>query len=223
MGPRLGVGHEAEHAVRDGLGAVGHGGAIDDPRYFRRAAVMMAAGGTVGMVVIVGATMVAIVVMAVAVLACAPLPVQVGHIVVVVLVGGIQHDAEVADVQARLLHPGYLHSETFHRQALQRPAHRFLARACIQQGRRAHVAADTGGAFQIEKFRHCIAFHDGAALEAPALGGNRRRFIPVGNSVIDGACLEGGAEAVSMLTTDTPLAHEFNMASRAVTPPNEAP
>lgn len=76
--------------------------------------------GTVGMVVIVGATMVAIVVMAVAVLACASVPVQVGHIMVVVLVGGIQHDAEVADVQTRLLHPGYLHSETFHRQALQR-------------------------------------------------------------------------------------------------------
>ena len=182
MGPCLGVGHEAEHAVRDGLGAVGHGGAIDDPRYFRRAAVVVATGGSVAMVVIVGVTMVAIVVMAVAVLTCAPMPVQVGHIVVVVLVGGIQHDAEVADVQTRLLHPGYLHSETFHRQALQRPAHRFLARACIQQGRRAHVAADTGGAFQIEKFRHCIAFHDGAALEAPAFGGNRRRFTPVGNS-----------------------------------------
>lgn len=182
MSPRLGVGHEAEHAVRDGLGAVGHGGTVDDLRYFRRAAVVVATGGTVGMVVIVGATMVAIVVMAVAVLACASVPVQVGHIMVVVLVGGIQHDAEVADVQTRLLHPGYLHSETFHRQALQRPAHRFLARACIQQGRRAHVAADTGGAFQVEKFRHCIAFHDGAALEAPAFGGNRRRFIPVGNS-----------------------------------------
>ena len=143
-------------------------------------AVMMVTGGTVTMVVIVGVTMV--MVMAVAVLACASVPVQVGHIMVVVLVGGIQHDAEVADVQTRLLHPGYLHSETFHRQALQRPAHRFLARACIQQGRRAHVAADTGGAFQVEKFRHCIAFHDGAALEAPAFGGNRRRFIPVGNS-----------------------------------------
>ena len=74
---------------------------------------MMAAGGTVTMAVIVGVPMVVIV--AVAVLACAPLPVQVGHIVVVVLVGGIQHDAEVADVQTRLLHPGYLHSETFHR------------------------------------------------------------------------------------------------------------
>ena len=52
VGPRLGVGHEAEHAVRDGLGAVGHGGAIDDPRYFRRAAVVVATGGTVTMVVI---------------------------------------------------------------------------------------------------------------------------------------------------------------------------
>mgnify|MGYP007025179499 CR=1 FL=1 len=84
MSPRLGVGHEAERAVRDGLGAVGHGGTVDDLRYFRRAAVVVATGGTVTMVVIVGATMVAIVVMAV--LACAPLPVQVGHIMVVVLV-----------------------------------------------------------------------------------------------------------------------------------------
>ena len=180
VGPRLSIGHEAEHTVRNGLGAIGHGSTVDDLRYFRRAAVMMVTGGTVTMVVIVGVTVV--MVMAVAVLACAPLPVQVGHIVVVVLVGGIQHDAEVADVQTRLLHPGYLRSETFHRQALQRPAHRLLARACIQQGRRAHVAADTGGAFQVEKFRHCIAFHDGATLEAPALGGNRRRPIPVGNS-----------------------------------------
>ena len=54
MSPRLGVGHEAEHAVRDGLGAVGHGGTVDDLRYFRRAAVVVAAGGTVTMVVIVG-------------------------------------------------------------------------------------------------------------------------------------------------------------------------
>ena len=84
---------------------------------------------------IVGVTMV----MVVAVLACAPLPVQVGHIVVVVLVGGIQHDAEVADVQARLLHPGYLHSKTFHRQALQRPAHRFLARAASSRAA-AHIS-----------------------------------------------------------------------------------
>ncbi|MEE0345723.1 MAG: hypothetical protein UDM07_04765, partial [Adlercreutzia sp.] len=66
--------------MRDGLGAVGHGGTVDDLRYFRRAAVVVATGGTVGMVVIVGATMVAIVVMAVAVLACASVPVQVGHI-----------------------------------------------------------------------------------------------------------------------------------------------
>ena len=95
--------------MRNGLGAIGHGSTVDDLRYFRRAAVMMVTGGTVTMVVIVGVTMV--MVMAVAVLACAPLPVQVGHIVVVVLVGGIQHDAEVADVQTRLLHPGYLHSE----------------------------------------------------------------------------------------------------------------
>lgn len=70
MSPRLGVGHEAEHAVRDGLGAVGHGGTVDDLRYFRRAAVVVATGGTVGMVVIVGVTMV----MVVAVLACAPCP-----------------------------------------------------------------------------------------------------------------------------------------------------
>ena len=58
MSPRLGVGHEAEHAVRDGLGAVGHGGTVDDLRYFRRTAVVVATGGTVGMVVIVGVTMV---------------------------------------------------------------------------------------------------------------------------------------------------------------------
>lgn len=195
VGPRLSIGHEAEHTVRNGLGAIGHGSTVDDLRYFRRAAVMMVTGGTVTMVVIVGrdhgrdrghgrgrARL-------------RPLPVQVGHIVVVVLVGGIQHDAEVADVQTRLLHPGYLHSETFHRQALQRPAHRLLARACIQQGRRAHVAADTGGAFQVEKFRHCIAFHDGATLEAPRSAGTAAGLSLSGIQVIDGACLEGGAEA----------------------------
>ena len=108
VGPRLSIGHEAEHTVRNGLGAIGHGSTVDDLRYFRRAAVMMVTGGTVTMVVIVGVTMV--MVMAVAVLACAPLPVQVGHIVVVVLVGGVQHDFFTRDISTAKPSTGRLSS-----------------------------------------------------------------------------------------------------------------
>ena len=209
VGLCLGLAQNGKDAHGRGAGAVGQIGFVQDVQHLGQPAVyvvMVAVSVFVDMFMVVAmfslvvvaampmAVRMSILVMMVVVLVMVVLVhivgvaallhpvVQVGHIVVVVLVGGIQHDAEVADVQTRLLHPGYLHSETFHRQALQRPAHRLLARACIQQGRRAHVAADTGGAFQVEKFRHCIAFHDGATLEAPALGGNRRRPIPVGNS-----------------------------------------
>ncbi len=67
---------------------------------------------------------------------------EVGHVVVVVLVGRVQHHGKIAHIQARLHHPADLHGEALHVQTVERPAHDFLAGAGIQQRRRGHIAAD---------------------------------------------------------------------------------
>ena len=95
---------------------------------------------------------VAVVVAMLASVAVLPFPaMQIGHVVVVVLVGRIKHHGKIAHVQTRLRHAADLHGEALHRQAVQGTAHGLLAGAGIQQGRGAHVAADARGAFQIKQ------------------------------------------------------------------------
>ena len=86
--------------------------------------VGMAAGVVVGGYapagVVVGAVVPMDMTVAVRRFACGP--VQVRHVVVVVLVFLVQQHGEVAGVQARLLHAAHLYREPFHRQAVQRAA-----------------------------------------------------------------------------------------------------
>ena len=89
--------------------------------------------------------------------------VEVGHVVIVVFVRGIQHDVEVAGVEAGLLHARDPDLKPADRQTCQRPAQHSLVRAKVKQRRRNHVAADAGATLQIQ----CL-FHSLFSLSAPA-------------------------------------------------------
>ncbi len=90
----------------------------------------------------------------VAVVGASPFPavgmaVQVRHVVVVVLVGIVEHHVEVAGIQAVLRHARHAHREPLHRQAVEGCAHRCLVGSRIEQRRDQHVAADARAAFQV--------------------------------------------------------------------------
>ena len=113
--------------------------------------------------------------------------VQVGRIVVVVLVLGVQHHVKIAGVQPGLFHSADVDAEPIQRQAGQRFAQHNLVRAQVQQRRRDHIAADAGVTFQIQGvffFIHTLILFR-AQGQAVDLGGQ----IPGAVAIID---VDGG-------------------------------
>ena len=91
--------------------------------------------------------MVVVVVMRVAL----PCPaVQIGHVVVVVFVRGVQHHVKIAGIQPGLFHAADVDAKPVQRQTCQRFAQHGFVRAQVQQRRRDHIAADAGVAFQVQ-------------------------------------------------------------------------
>ena len=74
---------------------------------------------------------------------------QIFHIMVMVLMGGIQPHVKIAHVKAGLFHPADRHGKSVHRQRAKRPLQRPATGSQIQKRRRRHVSADAGHAFQI--------------------------------------------------------------------------
>ena len=87
-----------------------------------------------------------------------PVAVEIDHVVVMVLMGRIEHHVEVAHVQARLHHSRDVNGKPLHTQAFERRAHHLFPRTDVQQSRRTHVAADARSAFQIQKPGHVSSF-----------------------------------------------------------------
>ena len=160
VGPGLGVGHEREDAPGDGLGALGHGRALDDRLDLPGTPMAMPPIGHRAVPVPVPVRVVVPVRVAVVAIAASSLPVavEIDHVVVMVLMGRIEHHVEVAHVQARLHHSCDVNGKPLHIQAFERRAHYLFPRADVQQGRRAHVAADARSAFQIQKPGHVSSF-----------------------------------------------------------------
>ena len=76
-------------------------------------------------------------------------PVQILHIVIVILVRRIQQHMKIAHVKPGFFDPAYYRPESAHRKASERPLKRLRIRAQIQKRRHRHISADPAFAFQI--------------------------------------------------------------------------
>jgi hypothetical protein len=77
------------------------------------------------------------------------MPVQIFHIVIMILMGLIQHHIKITHVKSRFLHPADHRMKSVHRKTLKRPFKRLLIRSQIQKRRHRHIAADSALTFQI--------------------------------------------------------------------------
>ena len=93
----------------------------------------------VGMVMRVAMGMVVVMVMFMAM--CVVVAVEVRHVVVVVLVGGVQHHVKITGVQPGFFDTRYFDVKSVQRQAGQRLAQHSLVRAQVQQGGGEHITA----------------------------------------------------------------------------------
>ena len=214
VGLCLGLAQNGKDAHGRGAGAVGQIGFVQDVQHLGQPAVyvvMVAVSVFVDMFMVVAmfslvvvaampmAVRMSILVMMVVVLVMVMLmhivgvaallhpAVQVGHIVVVVLVLGVQYHVKIAGVQPGLFHSADVDAEPIQRQAGQRFAQHSLVRAQVQQRRRDHIAADAGVTFQIQGvlfFVHTLILFR-AQGQAVDLGGQ----IPGAVAIID---VDGG-------------------------------
>ena len=76
-------------------------------------------------------------------------PIEIGHIVVMVFVFFVQDHIEIAAVDARLLHPGDFHGESFGRDGVQCLFQYLPIRPQVQKGCHKHVSRNAGRRFQI--------------------------------------------------------------------------
>ena len=93
------------------------------------------------MVVAVGMVMRVAMGMAVVMVMCVVVAVEVRHVVVVVLVGGVQHHVKITGVQPGFFDTRYFDVKSVQRQAGQRLAQHSLVRAQVQQGGGEHITA----------------------------------------------------------------------------------
>lgn len=88
------------------------------------------------------------------------MPVEVIHVVIVVLVRGIEHHVKITGIKARLLHTADANLETLHGKTSQNLKHELLTRslllgrAQIKKRSDGHVAAYARTAFEVQGFRH---------------------------------------------------------------------
>ena len=78
------------------------------------------------------------------------MPVQIFHVVIMILVLLIQQHRKITTVNSRLFYPGHLHGESVRRNAVQRFHQHLFAGSQIEERRHRHIAADTGITFQIK-------------------------------------------------------------------------
>lgn len=104
-------------------------------------------------------------------------PMQIGHVVIMVLVSVVEHHVEVAYVKPRLQHTRDAYLKPADGKALQRATHLLLACADIQQRRRAHVAAYARRALQIKYLPHDFAFRQLAGPHTSETPGQRSSFL----------------------------------------------
>ena len=82
------------------------------------------------------------------------MPVQIFHIVIMILVLFIQKHRKIAAVHTGLPDPGYFHGKSVRRNTVQRFHQNFFAGAQIEEGRHRHISADPGITFQVKCFCH---------------------------------------------------------------------
>ena len=93
------------------------------------------------MMMVVAAGMVMVMVMFMHMAMCVVVAVEVRHVVVVVLVGGVQHHVKITGVQPGFFDTRYFDVKSVQRQAGQRLAQHSLVRAQVQQGGGEHITA----------------------------------------------------------------------------------
>ena len=168
---RLGLGELSEHGVGELLGALAHGRGVDDRADVRERAVlvMMVVRVTVlrRVLVIVCVLVPVIVLVCVFVIAGVEVAVEPCHVMVVVLVRGIEANVKVAGVQPALPHTGHGHVKAVGGQRRERLAQALLACAEVEQCRDGHVSADAGTAVKVEGLAH------GAPIAGRPPGGRR--------------------------------------------------
>ena len=182
---RLGLGELSEHGVGEPLGALAHGRGVDDRADVRERAVlvmMMVRVIVLRRVLVIVCVFVLVLVrvcvivcVIVIVLVCVPVlviagvevAVEPGHVMVVVLVRGIEANVKVAGVQPALPHAGHGHVKAVGGQRRERLAQVLLARAEVEQRRDGHVSADAGTAVKVEGLAH------GAPIAGRPPGGRR--------------------------------------------------
>ena len=114
----------------------------EDIEDFRQPAVLvMMMVVAVGMVMRVAMGMVVVMVMFMHMAMCVVVAVEVRHVVVVVLVGGVQHHVKITGVQPGFFDTRYFDVKSVQRQAGQRLAQHSLVRAQVQQGGGEHITA----------------------------------------------------------------------------------
>ena len=80
-------------------------------------------------------------------------PMQIGHVMVMILVCIIQDHIEIAGINAGLFHTAYLNPVSVHGKGCKHIPKSLLAGTKIQKSGNRHIAADPAGAIQIEDIR----------------------------------------------------------------------
>ena len=164
VGPTLRLRDDAEDFFCQGIGAVGQIAGVNDPIDFRQVAMNMSVGMMMGMGMVVAMRMFVLVLMGVFVLMLVgvlmrmlvfvgmgmafPFPVQVLHIVVVVLL--LQNHVEVAAIDAVPVHPGNPNLVPLQRQGFQGLCQNLPVRPQVQEHGHRHVSADSAFTFQVQ-------------------------------------------------------------------------
>ena len=174
---RLGLGELSEHGVGEPLGALAHGRGVDDRADVRERAVLVMMMVRVCVIVFRRVLVIVCVLVCVfvIVLVCVPVlviagvevAVEPGHVVVMVLVRGIEANVKVAGVQPALPHTGHGYVKAVGGQRRERLAQALLACAEVEQRRDGHVSADAGTAVKVEGLAH------GAPIAGRPPGGRR--------------------------------------------------
>ena len=162
VGPTLRLRDDAKDFFGQGIGAVGQIAGINDSIDFRQVAMDVSMGMVMGMGVIVVMRMFVLVLMLVGVLVLMfvgvlvfvgmgmtfPFPVQVFHVVIVILL--LQHHVEVAAIDAVPVHPGNPNLVPLQRQGFQGLCQNLPVRPQIQEHGHRHVSADSAFTFQVQ-------------------------------------------------------------------------
>ena len=220
---RLGVGQDAEGGEGDVAGMLGYGSRAHDALDVGQRAVLvvMVVAVVVAMLVVVlvlvlvRMVLLDIVVVVLVVVTVGVFAVEPCHVVVVVVVGLVQHDVEVEGGKTVLGHAGHAQPlEAVERHARHRLANALLAGTQVQQRRHEHVARDARGAVQVQagvlarQKRPCVGMCHCYSLS-----------VARGATWLMRCAWNPAPNPLSTFTTETPDAQELSMARSAARPP----